>query len=126
MNYEDRVTKEYIENALGSCARIATGSYIGTGEYGTEHPVTLTLGFAPKLVIVAGNGGCGPDVTDQGVWEDSFIWISGTTFQRTKGSTGGTAATFVLSEDSLGWFSGAGAKAQLNLNGSLYYYIAIG
>jgi len=34
--------------------RIATGSYTGTGEYGTDHPNTLNVGFAPKLVFING------------------------------------------------------------------------
>lgn len=37
---------------LGDGARIATGSYVGTGTYGSGNPNTLTFEFEPKIVIV--------------------------------------------------------------------------
>ena len=40
--------------AAGNC-KIVTGTYTGTGEYGEEHPNTLTFEQPPKCVIVAGN-----------------------------------------------------------------------
>ena len=39
---------------LDALPQIVTGSYIGTGENGEEHPVTLTFDKPPKLVIVGG------------------------------------------------------------------------
>ncbi len=41
-----------IDTALAGAAKIATGSYTGTGEYGSAHPTTLTFGFAPKAIIL--------------------------------------------------------------------------
>ena len=35
----------------GNC-RIATGTYTGTGEYGQEHPNSITFDFLPKLVLI--------------------------------------------------------------------------
>ena len=37
--------------AAGNC-RIATGSYIGTGKCGNNHPNTLTFDFPPQIVII--------------------------------------------------------------------------
>lgn len=34
--------------------QIETGSYVGTGTYGQDNPNTLTFGFAPKFLIIAG------------------------------------------------------------------------
>ena len=48
MNYEDRVTKEYIENAIAAKCEIVFGSYAGDGVY----PRTIELGFQPKAVIL--------------------------------------------------------------------------
>lgn len=42
-----------IDAALAAGAKIATGSYTGTGEYGASHPNTLTFDFAPKVVIIS-------------------------------------------------------------------------
>ena len=48
MNYEDRVTKSYIEDVLAGKCRIVTGSYQGND---TDNRF-ISLGFTPKLVLV--------------------------------------------------------------------------
>ena len=48
MNYEDRVTKEYVEGLLANGAKIAYGSYVGDG--GTSR--TIVFPFPPKLIIM--------------------------------------------------------------------------
>lgn len=52
---QDGYEYEYLgipfENAVG-VPKIETGSYTGTGTYGTDNPNSLTLGFAPKWVLV--------------------------------------------------------------------------
>ena len=32
--------------------QIATGSYVGTGTYGSSNPVNVVLGFKPKIVLI--------------------------------------------------------------------------
>lgn len=39
---------------IGGAARIETGSYVGTGTYGSSNPNSLTFGFAPKLFSIYG------------------------------------------------------------------------
>ena len=56
MNYEDRVTKEYVEGLLAGMPKIVFGSYVGTGEYGAEHPTSITFDFTPKVVLLFGDG----------------------------------------------------------------------
>ena len=51
MNYEDRITKSYIEDALAGKCRIVTGSYTGNNTDGRK----ISVGFTPKLVIVVCN-----------------------------------------------------------------------
>ena len=49
--------KTLVDNAQTSAdekAKIQTGSYIGTGTYGSNNPNTLTFDFEPKLLIVSG------------------------------------------------------------------------
>ena len=49
MNYEDRVTKEYVESALASAGvKMVTGTYTGDGSTSR----TFNLGFTPRAVIV--------------------------------------------------------------------------
>ena len=53
MNYEDRVTKEYLENAIaGAGPQIVTGSYTGNG----EATRLIDLGFTPRAVFVISPG----------------------------------------------------------------------
>ena len=49
MNYEDRVTKEYIENAIANAgSKIVVGTYTGDG----EPSQFIDLGATPKAVYV--------------------------------------------------------------------------
>ena len=50
MNFEDRVTKEYVEDALASKCEVVIGAYTGT--ILTVEPQPIYLGFRPKAVIV--------------------------------------------------------------------------
>ena len=43
-----------IDAALAGAARIVVGSYVGTGEYGSEHPTSITFDSTPKLVLFFG------------------------------------------------------------------------
>lgn len=48
--------KQLIDSAnsnINTKAKIATGSYTGTGTYGGTNPTTLTFGFEPKLVLIS-------------------------------------------------------------------------
>ena len=53
MNYEDRVTKQYFENALAEKCEVVFGSYVGNDA--AER--TFDLGFAPKAVLLLTSGG---------------------------------------------------------------------
>ena len=54
MNYEDRVTKQYIEDALaGAGAKIAAGQYTGNG----AETRTISVGFTPKAVWICDYAG---------------------------------------------------------------------
>ena len=53
MNYEDRVTKEYVENAIAAKCEVVCGLYVGDD----AESQTIDLGFRPKAVLVSsGNG----------------------------------------------------------------------
>ena len=43
--------------------RIATGSYVGTGTYGSSNPCSLTFDFPPKVVIMANHYGWRDDTS---------------------------------------------------------------
>lgn len=52
------VTNAVLENK--GIARVVTGSYVGTGNYGNSYPNTLTFDFAPKCVVIAESNGSFP------------------------------------------------------------------
>ena len=102
---------------VSGAAQIVTGSYTGTGKYGASSPNTLTLGFAPKLVIIT----CRTDEAYGG-----FGWVSGT--PKGKAAVIGNTlykANITWGPDGLSWYAD-GDSQQLNQSGLVYDYIAIG
>ena len=116
MNYEDRVTKEYLENALANAGpKIATGTYYGTGEYGAATPNRIDCGFAPKLVWVI---------------PDGAVSLSGTFIRPASSAVtrydGVSFAYLYWSNAGVSWYSNQRAEGQLNSGGTTYYWLAIG
>ena len=116
--------------------KIATGSYTGTGTYGSSSPNSLTFAFEPKLVFM---------------FKDKFpVYgsVSSTTSHPVYGTTIGMTTAYSKSlfniygrrsgDDyylyakkssdgkTLSWYHGAGANDQMNGSGATYQYIAIG
>ena len=104
---------------LGSKASIATGSYTGTGTYGSSNPNSLTFDFEPKIVFIGGKGTRGVYASFPYVWGGKYIYLqsNGTTYSNNV-SIGGNTMT---------WYStNSAASYQLNNTGTVYNYIAIG
>lgn len=105
---------------IGDKLKAETGSYVGTGKYGSANPNTLTFSFAPKLVIVqpAGGSAYGP----------MFARDSATATAVKYHETSQTA-TIIWSNGgkTLSWYTQSNmVDFQLNKNNSEYIYIAIG
>ena len=114
---------------------IETGSYVGTGTSGSSNPNTLTFGFEPHVVFVAGmsnsNPGTGgddnvevglffPDILQEAYKASSYFLIgrSGSQYY---------CAKFEDATNTLSWYYYAsGASSQLNYSGKTYFYVAIG
>lgn len=103
---------------LGDKARIATGSYTGTGTVGSSSPSSLTFGFVPKLVFV--------HKSSDGRYRICAI----------NGDSECVSATVASSQyfvkiawenKKISWYnSDAIASWQLNEKGVVYNYVAIG
>lgn len=100
--------------SAASAPKIAFGSYVGTGEYGSDHPNRLTFDFAPRLLVIC--------ATEDPVYNSGFVvcHAGGRT------GTGGVAAS--VDGHTVSWYDAVGktAQAQLNTADTLYYYVAIG
>lgn len=114
--------------------RIKTGSYVGTGTYGSDNPNSLTLPFEPKLLMIA-PAAYGIDFEDTNTstyFYESAIWFAGTTklAYRDSGTHYDIAyCTFSASGNTISWYSNTAnglARTQLNTAGTKYAYIAIG
>lgn len=122
---------DYLGNAqdVAFGAKIETGSYVGTGTYGSSNPNSLTFDFTPKLVIVTGVKFVGGTLTSiipsNSYWEGCFIWIAG--MVRTYVGDSNKTMEFGQSENTLSWYTnGTSAGNQCNTLNDTYAYIAIG
>lgn len=96
--------------------QIETGSYTGTGTYGSSNPNTLTFGFVPKFVVVgyATNQWLIFITTDA---ENSDAFYASTDYPN----------KYTISGNELKWYTiGTNAVYQLNGSGLTYRFIAIG
>lgn len=106
----------------GRNARIAFGSYTGTGTYGSANPNTLQFDFKPALVFIAIAN------WDGGIHNPSLLMRP-----RVVGSSRLTAdsysqLTVTWGDRSVAWYMNGKESPyyQLNVGGQLYYYTAIG
>lgn len=112
--------------AANKGAKIQTGSYVGTGTYGSSNPCSLTFDFVPQFVLI-GNGSQifnmwtkylsidNPEPSPVGLTRYMF---SGSTYYNSNYPT--------LSNTTLSWYSSKGETNQLNENGIKYSYVSIG
>lgn len=110
--------------------KIETGTYTGTGTYGSNNPNSLTFSFEPKLVIVyeykQTSGTLYPSGSTNGLLR-SFIW-AGQTRGYVNGGNGAAAITFTQRGNTLSWYSNS-SDGQLNNSSTKdygYKYLAIG
>lgn len=107
----------------GLC-KIVTGSYIGTGGYGTHNKKSLTFSAPPKLLVVM------PASNTSNGQRGGFIALRGISSSRAGGImddvTGDWGQLYYTWDDNtVTWYSPNNEHSQQNLNGMTYYYFAI-
>ena len=126
--YEQSITDINGDSLLTLPAtQIATGSYVGTGKYGSSNPNTLTFPFEPKLVIIFAE-----TTSTNNNFALVFLY-QGVTKEVGSIATGGTGGSNVRSgvltvswpTNSCQWHASTSA-AQINVSGKTYHYLAIG
>lgn len=135
--YPPTVDDGYIYNPLGQLGdkvRIATGSYKGTGTYGSSHPNSLTFAFEPAVLLVSspsnyGLEGFGYD-SSSNVTYAMIGSVLTTSYKQYFGIGVNTNATGYGKKSSDGkkfsWYNKASAENQWNASNKVYHYIAIG
>lgn len=102
--------------------RIATGSYVGTGKFGSANPNSLTFEFEPKFVIVsAASGGVSRLMFQSGQTETYQVGFD----------SGDSINTIVWSGNTVSWYvknpgDYVNADEQMNQTNMNYIYLAIG
>lgn len=117
--------------------KIATGSYVGTGTYGSNNPNTLTFPFEPKVVFIQYTT---INSTYDNIYRATII-CSRKLFETvhheinssgTSADTKGGTCNLTTNGDTISWYvnrfvSGTGgSNAQMNSVNSIYNYVAIG
>lgn len=118
---------QVIASAQSGLAKIATGSYVGTGTYGSANPNSLTFDFVPKLIMIFRQF--------TGTIYGVSIIIYNSKSQIANNSSGtltwitannqNVAPQYTWFQNSVSWIA-ADASMQLNESGSTYFYAVIG
>ena len=118
-----------LQEAISGAAKVAIGSYVGTGSYGQAHPNTLTFDFEPKLLIIQHpTSSCFTNNYTMQI----FVAVRGVEEIRTYTTGSGSydqTCTFTWDGNSVSWFVSSRDRTddgQFNGSGVNYLYIAIG
>lgn len=104
--------------------KIVTGTYTGTGGYGTSNRKTLTFSAPPKLLVVM------PETNTSNGLRGGFIALRGISSSRTGGIMADVTGDwgqlyYTWDGNTVTWYSLNNEYSQQNLNGMTYYYFAI-
>lgn len=108
----------------GGLGKIVTGTYTGTGGYGTSNKKTLTFTAPPKLLVVM------PATNTTNGQYGGFVAVRGIASSRAGGimdDVSGSWGQLYFSWDgnSVSWYSSANEYTQQNNSGMTYCYFAI-
>ncbi len=99
-----------------------TGTYVGTGTYGSDNPTTIVFDFVPKLVMICTDGGFLFSSEYPYPW-NSIIWLNGCNNIKVGD---GTLVSMTMSGTTLSMEGSGYAGSQLNDVDVTYRYIAFG
>ncbi len=118
--YEYQFLNSPFQNFILPGAQIATGSYVGTGTYGSSNPKSLTFDFEPKFVLIFGSGS-GSSAAFAFL---SFLSQTGSAVQINSTVAGTLPASWV--GNTVTWYSTTSANLQMNETNVTYSYISLG
>lgn len=105
-----------VQQAATQTPKITVGSYRGTGTNGADGASVLTFEFEPKFLAIQRGDSYG-----RFAWA---FWVSGAKSFASQADSYANNVTSTGNE--VRWYSADNAVGQLNENGALYLYIAIG
>jgi hypothetical protein len=109
--------------------KIVTGSYTGTGQYGSSNPNVLSVGFKPMILILRKPNVYGDGYSSSGndCWVFTRDFASGSLAYHYSSNKSGTI-TFNWGDDSVSWYASGSSDglATGQFNNGIYYYAIIG
>lgn len=122
-------TLEALDAGFGEL--IETGSYVGTGTYGSSNPCSITFSFAPTMLIIEPDkaSASSSNLYYMGVpylFTSDYIKVA--ELDNNSASVYDCVATVSNGGKTISWYRASGIVAahQLNESGTTYRYIAIG
>ena len=104
-------------------ANVATGSYVGTGTYGSNNPCTLTFDFVPQVIFINPQGNESYRINPI---TRPIQYIYGLEYQTNSSYQTAFRVSLSYNETTVSWYSTDNASRQQNYSNTTYYYIAIG
>ncbi|WP_312941066.1 carbohydrate-binding protein [Oscillibacter sp.] len=130
------ISDGYLYNSLGKLGNRSwalSGSYMGTGVYGSANPNVLTFPSEPKLFMVQCATYAGDNYFPRGLTINSnyctnfMLWTPGQKNYSIQSQGSASANNYIDSvQNSLSWYSVNNAQGQMNVLSMVYYYVAIG
>ena len=121
------VIKSLVDGAIASAnekAKVAAGSYTGTGTSGASNQNTITTGFPVKMFVVFGSAFGGPGMMIGVRGTQDAMCVSGL------GSSANNPMAYLniasFSDTGVSFYSTIHQVAQFNQSGAAYQYIAFG
>ena len=130
-----KVLIDNVQDGVDSRTKIQTGSYVGTGTYGSSAPCSLTFDFVPKLVIIQGTGEASSISNDYKIVALNGINTASSLFFENLNVNVGwfLMVAITWNGNTMQWYAldgyqdvKASSSSQLNSNNNTYYYIALG
>jgi len=115
--------------------KIATGSYVGTGTFGSSNPKTLTFDFDPQFLVVMGQKRSGNTTSHTIMWAiKNTGWYAAGLYGNDYNSNSitsnhrawGLSNFCTFSGKTVSWYNTYNAVSQLNYDAFTYHYLAVG
>ena len=103
----------------GHTCRMAYGTYTGSGQYGENHPNSLTFDFTPVLIIIGTVGSVETEAFPGMLFRGMNMGHSVYTY-------GDSPLYTTWTDHGVSWYSADSTHYQMSLNNTPYQYIALG
>lgn len=104
-----------LTTTVGGKAQVVTGSYVGSGTYGSSNKTIISTASGLKAVII--------HLSDDDYPYGQFVWLYGAEYGMSYITTN-AVCTITWSSSSVSWYSTT-AGFQLNQSGKTYKYLLI-